>query len=623
MFKTTTALSLFVRKTLLFLGFMTICRIIFLLFNINYFNSVGFSEFFHGFRFDFVTAVYGLFPFYVALTFLFKFLDNRVFVRIINAYFAIATILFIALNCIDVIYFKFTFKRMTWDIFNLVATGDDVLGLIPQFIADYWYIILIFLLLSYSVIRLNRLGNTACKEQSLKLNALYSMLIITGLVFAARGGFQLKPLGIIDASRYTEGQNVPLVLSTPFTLMKTFSSEKLKKSHYFEDEAEALNYFNPVLNIQSDSQGVRKNLVVIIMESFSREYIGFYNNGKGYTAFLDSIMGHSIVFNHAFANGKRSIEALPAIFSALPNLMNEAYSTSPYSGNRIESLASILGKKGYNTHFFHGGKNGTMGFDSYAKLAGFDFYYGLNEYENKNDFDGSWGIYDIPYFQYLASEQDKLREPFMTAIFSLSAHHPYKLPSGYTSDCPEGKLPIHPTICYSDDALRKYFGRVKNTDWYKNTLFIITADHTAQSINKKYNTSKGIYAIPLIFFDPSSSHHKLIENTVQQADITPSALDYLGLPTRMISFGKSAFDPAQEGLAVNYLSGLYQLIENEHTILFDGEQVVSAFEHNQNGLDVKPILKPSDPLRKSEKKLKAIIQEYNQRMIDNKLTVDE
>jgi phosphoglycerol transferase MdoB-like AlkP superfamily enzyme len=303
--------------------------------------------------------------------------------------------------------------------------------------------------------------------------------------------------------------------------------------------------------------------------------------------------------------------------------MNDAYSTSPYSGNRIESMASILGKLGYNTHFYHGGKNGTMGFDSYAKLAGFDSYYGLDEYPDKKDFDGSWGVYDIPYFQYLAAEQDKLKEPFLTAVFSLSAHHPYKLPADYKSVCPKGKLPIHPTICYSDDALRHYFGRIKNTAWYKNTVFIITADHTAQSTNKKYNTTKGIYAIPLVLFDPSKDTFILIKNTVQQADITPTALDYLGLPATMIAFGKSGIDKSQNGMAVNYLSGLYQLIQNDHTILFDGEELVAGYKNDSNSLDVKSISKPTKVIIESEKKLKAIIQAYNNRMIDNKLTLDE
>ena len=623
MFKITTALSLFIRKTLLFLSIMTICRVVFLLFNINYFTSTGFAEFFNGFRFDLVTAVYGLFPFYVAITFLFKFLENKVFLKILNVYVAIATIVLTAVNCIDVIYFKFTLKRTTWDIFNFVSTGDDVLSLIPQFIFDFWYIFLIFIVLSFLIIKLNQLGNFSYKEQSVKLNLAYSVLMIVILVIGARGGIQLKPLNIIDASRYTEGQNAPLVLSTPFTLMKTISSEKLEKVHYFDNESEALKYFNPHVNIKSDSQTVRKNLVIIIMESFSREYIGFYNNGVGYTSFLDSLMNHSIVFNHAFANGKRSIEALPAIFSALPNLMNDAYSTSPYSGNRIESLASILGKHGYNTRFYHGGKNGTMGFDSYTKLAGFDSYYGLDEYPNKGDFDGSWGIYDVPYFQYLASEQDKLAEPFLTAVFSLSAHHPYKLPNDYKSVCPKGKLPIYPTICYSDDALRKYFRRIKNTDWYRNTVFVITADHTAQSNNKKYGTTQGIYAIPLIFFDPSDPTHKLIKNTVQQTDITPTALDYLGIPVNMIAFGQSAFNPKQDGMAVNYLSGLYQLIQNDHTILFDGEEMIAGYKNDSNSLDVKSINKPTKAILRSEKKLKAIIQAYNNRMIDNKLTLDE
>ena len=204
-----------------------------------------------------------------------------------------------------------------------------------------------------------------------------------------------------------------------------------------------------------------------------------------------------------------------------------------------------------------------------------------------------------------------------------AAHHPYKLPVDYKTECMEGKLPIHPTICYSDDALRKYFNRVKNADWYENTVFIITADHTAQSVDKKYGSSKGIYAIPLVIFDPSNTVHQLIKNTTQQADITPTALDYLGIPVDMIAFGQSALNANQDGFSVSYLSGLYQLIRNEHTILFDGEKLVSAYYNDDNQLKTRFIQKPTKAINESEEKLKAIIQAYNDRMINNKLTVDD
>ena len=106
------------------------------------------------------------------------------------------------------------------------------------------------------------------------------------------------------------------------------------------------------------------------MECFSKEFIGFYNSGKGYTPFLDSLMKNSLVFENAYSNGLKSIEALPAISASIPGLIENPFITSNYSQNNINSIASILNKEGYNTSFFHGGVRGTMGFYSFCKKAG-------------------------------------------------------------------------------------------------------------------------------------------------------------------------------------------------------------------------------------------------------------
>ena len=209
MLNSTMAFRLFFKNTMLFLGIMSLCRITFLLFNINYLTSVGQMDFLQGVRFDFVTAAYGLFPFYFSMVFLFAFLRNKSFVKILNAYVLVITLLFAAMNFVDVIYFKFTLKRSTWDIFSFVSTGDDVLGLIPTFIIDFWYIFVLFFVLVVITLKFSKISDVEYSDKPLKVNLAYSVLMLVILILGARGGIQLKPLNIIDASRYTEGQNVP------------------------------------------------------------------------------------------------------------------------------------------------------------------------------------------------------------------------------------------------------------------------------------------------------------------------------------------------------------------------------------------------------------------------------
>lgn len=624
MLKPTPSFHIFIKLTFFSLILTGICRFVFFVFNPSFFTDVGITDFLQGIRFDMIALTFGLGPVYIALLIPLKFFTDRL-LKIMKLYYLFVINLFALINFIDVIYFRFTFKRTTWDIFNYVNAGDDFGMLIPQFLKDYYFMIVIWLIFIYlSILAGKRIFKTKNITVTPLSKFFYMLLMIASLIIGSRGGFQLKPLNIIDASRYTSPQNTALLLSTPFSMMKSFGRNQLTVYQYFTEE-KAGQLFNPVFKIEESDSADKRNIVIIIMESLSKEYIGFFNPGMNYTPFLDSLMQHSIVFENAYANGKRSIEALPAIFSGLPNLMNEAYNTSPYAGNSMSSLALYLKKQGYQSSFFHGGANGTMGFNSYTKLAGFDSYYGMDEYPGKEVFDGLWGIYDVPYFQYVASMQSEMKEPFLSGVFSLSAHHPYKLPVEFNNQCKEGSLEILKMICYSDVALRKYFEKVKNSDWYKRSIFIITADHTAQNVSEKYGTSLGMYAIPFIIYDPIRDNAAVISKTTQQADISPTILDYLNIPGKAIFFGQSAIDSSTNGFCLNFLNDRYQFIEDSICMHFDSKNISDIYNYREDSL-LKNNLKFAGfkgKIDSSENKLRAIIQQYNRRMIENDLIVND
>ena len=622
MIKLSRSFELFIRLCTIFLLIGTLSRLCFVLFNLEYAQSPFLNVFFYGLRFDVVSMSYGLLPVFIALLLPFNHSD-RSFLKFTHWYASVVIVIFNLLNFIDVIYFRFTLKRTTWDIFSYISTGDDVSRLIPQFLMDYWYMVIIFVIVSLlSVLLIRRKVQVGSKNtHNIKARLTYGLIMLFLLFVFLRGGLQLRPLNIIDASRYSQAQNASFTLNTPFTMMKSMTKSQLEVQRYFRDEV-AKDLFDPRFVVQGDQSVEPKNVVVIILESFSREYIGFYNEGNGYTPFLDSLMAHSTVFNRAFANGKRSIEALPAIFAGLPNLMTEAYSTSPYAGNKISTLPLELKKHGYFSAFYHGGHNGTMGFNSFSALAGFDDYKGMDEYPSDGDYDGAWGIFDEPYFQYFAEEQGKMKEPFLSAIFSLSAHHPYHLPEQYNEVCTGGELKIHPMICYSDQALRKYFDRIKDEDWFSRTLFVLTADHTAQSAKAEYSTTMGVYAIPIILFDPSDQLGIQIDRITQQCDITPTILAKLNLESSGIYFGKDALSD-EEGFALSFHNS-YQFIEDKFCIQHNGKEILAVYDHENDPL-MKSNLKKnnSEELKQANDKFLAIVQQYNQRLIQNDLTIDD
>ncbi len=249
-------------------------------------------------------------------------------------------------------------------------------------------------------------------------------------------------------------------------------------------------------------------------------------------------MSQSIVYTNAIANGKTSINGIPSIIASMPSYLEDPYLNSIYSSNKIETLPNLLKQKGYTSVFYHGGTNGTMNFNSFAQLAGYDAYYGRTEYNNDNDYDGHWGIWDEPFLTKTVSEISKLKQPFFNSIFTLSSHNPYKVPEKYKGKFPKGNEEIIQSIGYADYALKCFFRDAQKQAWFNNTLFVITPDHTATSSDPFYSNMIGQYSIPIVFYKKDLPSKK-VEKTVQQIDILPTVLDYLNFDKPFYSHGKS------------------------------------------------------------------------------------
>ena len=400
------------------------------------------------------------------------------------------------------------------------------------------------------------------------------------------------------------------------------------KKKYFKTEDALEEIYSPVI-LNNNRSGVfnRQNVIIIILESFSSEHSAYLNPhpdnnlNKGYTPFFDSLMKNSLVFR-GFANGEKSIDAIPAIISGIPSLMSSPYILSPYVSNDIYSIAGLLKDKGYSTAFYHGGSNGTMSFEAFTKIAGFDKYVGRNEYANEEDFDGKWGIFDEEFLQFAAESLNQTREPFFTTIFTLSSHHPYTIPGKYNEKFPKGKLTIHESIGYTDYSLKLFFDAISKMPWFDNTLFVLTADHTYQAYFPFYKTSVGRYSIPMVFYHPGENWKSQTEQVAQQTDIMPSVLDYLNYEESYLAFGKSVFDSTAQRFAISYLSGVYQLIKDNYILKFDGEMGVALYDYKNDSLLKHNLIKSEDSVRIEMNKLsKAIIQQFNRRVIFNELTV--
>lgn len=616
--------TLLSRLAIVFL-MMTISRVLFLLFNLDSFPEIGVNEFFVAAWFDCITIALFFLPFIIisiipVSAFIHKFKEG-----FLKFYFHVVTTLMISANLLDIEYFKYTSKRSTFDLFAVLGAGNDFAQLVTTFVKDFWLLILflaLFITLNEWLYRKTK-GLFQENKNLIRTLIINVLVVLPSFIIIARGGFQLKPIGIMEASKYCKPENSAFVLNTPFTMLKSYGKERLDIKHYFSEKEEK-SIFNPIRisrpqHILPDGT----NVMIIMLESFGNEFVGAFNHGKTYTPFFDSLIAQSLSFEHGIANGKKSIEAVPAIIASIPSLMDNPYISSPYGNNKIESLASILKSKGYETAFYHGATNGSMRFDGFAAQAGFEHYFGRKEYNNDKHFDKTWGILDEYFNPWTARQLTKLREPFFGTLFTLSSHHPFYIPSHMRFRVKKGPQPICASINYGDIALRKFFEEAKKHPWYNNTLFVLVADHTPATTNPIYSQRRFMYQIPIVFFHPKKLLPTKIDPVIfQQLDIMPTILDLLNIKTTYYSYGQSYYKNSERE-AITYLEGSCFYFKNKHMYTFSNEKARNLYDftlRKKYTEDSLSFYKVESKI--AERRIKAIIQRYNRDLIHNKTVVE-
>lgn len=627
-----------VSNLLLSMGMFIVCRIVFFMVNISFFPGLDVHQLLSiakgGFMFDLSALIYinALYILMMAIPLHYK--EYKTYRKVAKGVFIFVNSIAIICNLMDSVYFKFTNRRTTASIFNEFSSEGNIGSIIGTELLHYWYLTLIGVILIGLLFLLYK--NPGAIQKPLWYIPYYTVqlfvfaAIIPCAIYGIRGGigYAVRPITISNANQYVNRPvEAAIVLNTPFSIIRTLGKKVYKNPEYFPGQAALNAVFTPAHKPLAGSTFKPLNVVVFILESFGKEYFGTFNKGldegtyKGYTPFLDSLANESLTFAYSFANGRKSIDGMPSVLSSIPMFI-EPYFLTHYSMNKVSGIAGELKKKGYHTSFFHGAPNGSMGFEAFSRTSGYDAYYGMDQYGNSNDFDGTWAIWDEAFFQFYADKLNQFPQPFTSALFSASSHHPFKIPEQYNGVFEEGTLPIHKCVRYTDYAMKRFFEKASQEPWFKNTLFVITADHTNMSNHPEYLTDCGLYSVPVIFYQPDSELKGHLQSITQQIDIMPTILGHLGYDQPFISFGRDVLHtPPESGYAVNYNNQVYQYFKGTYMIQFDGEKTIAVYDFINDKLLKNNLLNKVAAQQSMETELKAIIQQYIERMLTDGLTV--
>ena len=634
-----------------------LARIIYLLVNYSYFEQgLSFSHLMEmlggGLVFDTSAILVTNIPYIVLMLLPWLRKENNTYLQICKWVFIIINGLALAINLCDSVYFRYTMRRTTTTVFSEFSNEGNLGSIFLTETLHHWYLVFAFALLICGVWKLY--VKTGLEWKRLRpwpyaLTVFLSLAAFAPFVVAGiRGGFTtaVRPITISNANQYVNRPiEAALVLNTPFSLYRTIGKAVFVVPDYYQNEQEMEAIYSPVHTGLSGISGesrdtiapgfIKKNVVVLIVESFGREYIGALNKtlenaqSRGYTPYVDSLIAKSVTFSHTYCNCRKSIDGMPSILSSIPMFV-EPFFLTPASMNHVSGIASILAAEGYQTAFFHGAQRGSMGFQAFSRATGFQDYYGREDYDadtrfgGDEDFDGMWAIWDEPFLQYYATKMSEMKEPFMTAVFTASSHHPYVIPEKYKAQYPEEGIIIHKCIRYTDMAIGKFFEKASREPWFNNTIFVLTSDHTNLSDHAFYETDLGGFCSPIIIYEPGNAERQpeIQDKIAQQIDILPTIMGMLHYPKPYFGFGIDVLNtPAEDTWAVNYLNGIFQYVKQGHVLQFDGTQTKAVYALSDSLMKQNLIGKvPQQP--QMERELKAIIQQYMTRMTQDRLTVN-
>jgi len=561
-----------------------------------------------GFRVDMITIFTFSFVFILPLIFIKKVLPRK----IIGVLWGLILLTIFIISFSDVLYFNFTHKHISNEIFNLgndfnIITSIAFNSYLPYTIGASLFS-LIFLYFCYTIF-----SATPSILVSGKKLAIYSLVTVLIIFLGIRNTVAGKSFGSSDAFAVSKISSGNLALNGFFTLYRTTNSKdkhdlinmdealKITKEALSTPNAKFIDDNYPLFRKYESKEKEKYNVVIVLLESWGAEHIDGFTRYKelNVTPFFKELSSESLKFTNFYANGLRSIFGITSMFTGITLPSGFEYLGRGLELSNISYLGRVAKENGYSTMAMQGGNRRSYRVDAVTHIAGFDEYYGAEDIPNveiiEEGREARTGTYDHNLLSFYNKKISELKEPFLSFAFTSTNHPDLYLPRAEFERYPHnlnnyyGELNAY---LYVDNAIEKFINSAKKEPWFDRTIFIFTADHgNGDALNKIGKKLRGDpehlgtvehYRIPLVIYAPKIFKPQEITTLGSQNDIFPTIVDMLGFDANITTLGNSLFDNDVKDRFVYLFGGnMIGLIDENGYIMHNFKNIVE-----QNGKEL-------------------------------------
>lgn len=421
------------------------------------------------------------------------------------------------------------------------------------------------------------------------------LLLLIGLNFVAiRGGLQLSPMN--ESMAYYS--QTPLLnhaaVNTEWSLMRDILKNNSSKNPYqYYPQTTAESLLKEVLR-KPQFSGVqvltasRPNVVLIIMESFTADVVESLGGEEGIAPQIEKLASDGIMFDSIYASGDRTDKGVVAILNAFPSQAIRSIMKLSSKQEKLPSMAKTFRKYGYQTTFFYGGESEFFNMKSYLLSHNYQKLIEKDDFDKK-DMNSKWGAYDDVVFDKLIHTSTNASQPFFYTLLTLTHHEPFEVPGKPRFAGAQVEDKFRSTAFYADSCLGDFIRKAKSQPWYKNTLFVVVADHGHRLPRNKWDIyHPNRYRIPLLFFGEvikPEFRGTRVPKIASQTDIASTLFTQLDFESDEFKWSRNILNPGTKGFAFFDWDNGFGVVSSEQSISFDntGKNIIQKKNPDRAG----------------------------------------